>query len=54
MTEFFTRQQEYYKKIEKSVKKKEKEDKERLKALKELNDKRTDGVIVNLKDLKNS
>ena len=52
MGEFFTRQKEYYDKIEKSMKKKEKEDKEKLEALKHLNDKRNDGVLVNLKDLK--
>lgn len=52
MGEFFTRQKEYYNKIEKSMRKKEKEDKEKLEALKQLNDKRTDGVLVNLKDLK--
>jgi hypothetical protein len=34
------------------MKKKEKEDKEKLEALKLLNDKRNDGVHVNLKDLK--
>lgn len=34
------------------MRKKEKEDKERLEALKVNNDKRVDGVLVNLKDLK--
>lgn len=52
MGEFFTRQKEYYEKIEKSTKKKEKDDKARLEALKEVNDKRADGVHINLKDLR--
>lgn len=52
MGEFFKGQKEYYEKIEKSIKKKEKDDKARLEALKELNDKRADGVNINLKDLR--
>lgn len=52
MGEFFTNQKKYYEKIEKSMRRKEKHDKERLEELRTLNDKRTDGVLVNLKDLK--
>jgi hypothetical protein len=52
MGEFFQRQKEYYDKIEKSQKKKAKEDKEKLEYLKEVNDKRTESVTLNLKDIK--
>ncbi len=52
MGEFFSRQKEYYDKIQKSVVKKEKLDKELLEQLKEHNDKRTEGVLINLKDIK--
>lgn len=50
--DFLNRQREYYSKIEKSQKNKAREDKQRLDYLRELNDKRTEGVHVNLKDLK--
>lgn len=53
MDEFFKRQKDYYDKIAKSSQRKEKLDKERLEVLKGLNEKRNDGVTINLKDIKN-
>lgn len=53
MSEFFERQKDYYLKLEKSQKNKAKEDKDRLQYLHEINDKRTESVIINQKDIRN-
>lgn len=50
--EFFQRQEEYLKKVQKSQKLKAEEDKRRLAELHAINGKRTEGVALNLKDIK--
>lgn len=50
--EFFSKQKEYYDKVEKSQKIKATEDKKKMDFLKEVHDKRSEGVNINLKDLR--